>query len=92
MNQWKVCDGSAIGNQRLINFANSSPNHAKKAYKVIHSDVCGPIMTSTIKDKRYFATFIDDKSHFYVAYLMHNKFEVATKFAEFVALAEIHTG
>ena len=49
-------------------------------------------MTSTIKDKRYFATFIDDKSHFYVAYLMHNKFEVATKFAEFVALAEIHTG
>ncbi|KAG6615789.1 gag-pol polyprotein [Phytophthora cinnamomi] len=48
--------------------------------------------TSTFGGKRYFVTFIDDKSHFCVVYLMRNKSEVAAKFAEFVALAETQTG
>ncbi|KAG6615828.1 retrovirus-related pol polyprotein from transposon tnt 1-94 [Phytophthora cinnamomi] len=47
---------------------------------------------STFGGKRYFVTFIDDKSHFCVVYLMRNKSEVAAKFAEFVALAETQTG
>uniref|UniRef100_H3H9D7 Integrase catalytic domain-containing protein n=1 Tax=Phytophthora ramorum TaxID=164328 RepID=H3H9D7_PHYRM len=45
-----------------------------------------------LDNKRYFVTFIDDKSHFCVVYLLRNKSEVAAKFAEFVAFAETQTG
>uniref|UniRef100_H3H842 Integrase catalytic domain-containing protein n=1 Tax=Phytophthora ramorum TaxID=164328 RepID=H3H842_PHYRM len=47
--------------------------------------------TPTFGGKRYFVTFIDDKSHFCVVYLLRNKSEVAAKFAEFVAFAETQT-
>uniref|UniRef100_H3H993 Integrase catalytic domain-containing protein n=1 Tax=Phytophthora ramorum TaxID=164328 RepID=H3H993_PHYRM len=70
----------------------SSPNRAKHVLEVVHSDVCGPMQTPTFGGKRYFVTFIDDKSHFCVVYLLRNKSEVAAKFAEFVAFAETQTG
>uniref|UniRef100_H3H749 Integrase catalytic domain-containing protein n=1 Tax=Phytophthora ramorum TaxID=164328 RepID=H3H749_PHYRM len=50
------------------------------------------MQTPTFGGKRYFVTFIDDKSHFCVVYLLRNKSEVAAKFAEFVAFAETQTG
>ena len=59
---------------------------------MIHSDVCGPMSVATFSGKRYFVTFIDDKSRYCMVYLLKNKSEVATKFAEFVALAETQTG
>ncbi|KAG4037393.1 Retrovirus-related Pol polyprotein from transposon TNT 1-94 [Phytophthora cactorum] len=70
----------------------SSPNRAKQVLEVVHSDVCGPMQTPTFGGKCYFVTFIDDKSHFCVVYLLRNKSEVAAKFAEFVAFAETQTG
>uniref|UniRef100_A0AAV1VAU9 Integrase catalytic domain-containing protein n=1 Tax=Peronospora matthiolae TaxID=2874970 RepID=A0AAV1VAU9_9STRA len=60
--------------------------------EVIHSDVCGPMKTPTFSGKRYFVTFIDEYPHYCVVYLLQNKSEVATKFAQFVALAETQTG
>uniref|UniRef100_H3H2R9 Retrovirus-related Pol polyprotein from transposon TNT 1-94-like beta-barrel domain-containing protein n=1 Tax=Phytophthora ramorum TaxID=164328 RepID=H3H2R9_PHYRM len=70
--QWELCDG----------YMKSSPNRAKHVLEVVHSDVCGPMQTPTFGGKRYFVTFIDDKSHFCVVYLLRNKSEVAAKFAE----------
>ena len=48
--------------------------------------------TPTFSGKRYFVTFIDEYSHYCVVYLLQNKSEVSTKFAQFVALAETQTG
>ncbi|KAG6613824.1 Transposon-encoded protein [Phytophthora cinnamomi] len=90
--QWELCDGCSLGKQTRVSYMKSSPNRAKQVLEVVHSDVCGPMQTSTFGGKRYFVTFIDDKSHFCVVYLMRNKSEVTAKFAEFVALAETQTG
>ncbi|KAG2758790.1 hypothetical protein Pcac1_g29117 [Phytophthora cactorum] len=90
--QWELCDGCALGKQTQVSYMKSSPNRAKQVLEVIHSDVCGPMQTSTFSGKRYFVTFTDDKSHFCVVYLLRNKSEVADKFAEFVAMAETQTG
>ena len=46
----------------------------------------------TFIGKRYFVTFIDDKSDFCVVYLLRNKSEVANMLPEFVAWAETQTG
>uniref|UniRef100_H3H7U1 Integrase catalytic domain-containing protein n=1 Tax=Phytophthora ramorum TaxID=164328 RepID=H3H7U1_PHYRM len=90
--QWELCDGCALGKQTRVSYMKSSPNCAKQVLEVVHSDVCGPMQTPTFGGKRYFVTFIDDKSHFCVVYLLRNKSEVAAKFAEFVAFAETQTG
>ena len=73
-------------------FYAKSPDLASMLLEVIHSDVCGPMQTSTFGGKRYFVTFIDEYSHYCVVYLLKSKSEVAEKFAQFVALAETQTG
>ena len=89
---WDVCDGCALGKQTRVRFQSTAPKRSTKILDVIHSDVCGPMSIPTFSGKRYFVTFIDDKSRYCVVYLMKKKSEVATKFAEFVALAETQTG
>ncbi|KAF1332517.1 reverse transcriptase, partial [Globisporangium splendens] len=59
---------------------------------VVHSDVCGPMQTATFSDKRYFVTFIDDKSRFCVVFLLRSKSEVLDKFVQFVKFAETQIG
>ena len=91
VSQWEMCNGCALGKQTRVSFMKSAPHHAKHVLEVIHSDVCGPMQTPTFSGKRYFVTFIDEKSHYCVVYLLQNKSEVADKFANFVALAENQT-
>ena len=90
--QWELCGGCALGKQTRVNFMPKSPHHAKELLEGIHSDVCGPMQSTTFSGKRYFVTFTDEYSHFTTAFLLRNKSEVADKFAELVALAETQTG
>ena len=48
--------------------------------------------TPTFSGKRYFVTFINGYSDYFVVCLLKNKSEVSTKFAQFVAVAETQTG
>uniref|UniRef100_A0AAV1T8D3 Uncharacterized protein n=1 Tax=Peronospora matthiolae TaxID=2874970 RepID=A0AAV1T8D3_9STRA len=90
--KWEFCKGCALGKQTRVSYMPKSPDRARMLLEVIHSDVCGPMKTPTFSGKRYFVTFIDEYSHYCVVYLLQNKSEVATKFAQFVALAETQTG
>lgn len=49
------------------------------------------MQTSTSSGKRYFVTFIDDKSRYCVVYLIRTKSEVMYKLVNFVAFAEKQT-
>ncbi len=58
----------------------------------MHSDVCGPMKTTSHGGARYFVTFINDflrKTH---VYLLKAKGEVFDKFKEYKALVENQTG
>ena len=46
---------------------------ATKPLELIHTDVCGPMKTSTISGNRYFLTFIDDYSRMCWVYFMRYK-------------------
>jgi hypothetical protein len=39
--------------------------HAKEKLKLIHSDICGPLKTSSLSHVVYFLIFIDDYSREY---------------------------
>lgn len=55
---------------------------------LIHTDVCGPMQTTSMGGKRYILTFIDDFSRYTVIYLLKEKSEVEAKLREYVAMVE----
>ena len=90
--KWDVCDGCALGKQTRVRFQSNTTARTSKLLEVIHSGICGPMSMATFSGKRYFVTFIDDKSRYCVVYLLKSKSEVAAKYVKFVAMAETQTG
>ena len=68
-----------------------SESKAKGILEIIHSDVCGPMSSSSLSGYVYYVSFIDDFSGNTWIYFMKNKYEVFSKFKEFEAFIENHT-
>ena len=62
----------------------------KESWIIIHSDVCGPMSSSSLTGYVYYVSFIEDFSRKTWIYFMKNKDEVFFKFKEFKALIENH--
>ena len=67
-----------------------SETKTKGTLELIHSDVSGPIPSTTLSGYEYYVTFIDDYSRKTWIYFLKNKSEVFGKFKEFKALIENH--
>jgi transposase InsO family protein len=63
-------------------------NKVEGALELIHSDVCGPMPSSSISGYVYYVSFIDDYSRKTWVYFLKSKDEVFSKFKEFKALIE----
>jgi hypothetical protein len=82
-----VCNGCAQGK----NIKNPFPkrhNKEKGVLELIHSDVCGLMLSSSISGYVYYVSFIDDYSRKTWVYFLKSKDEVFNKFKEFKALIE----
>ena len=66
----------------------SSNNNAKGALDIVHSDVCGPMSTTSLSRYVYYVSFIDDFSCNTWIYFLKAKSEVFNKFKEFKVLVE----
>ena len=84
-----VCKGCAKGKNTKKTFL-SSKSKAKGILEIIHSDVCGPMSSSSLSGYVYYVSFIDDFSRKTWIYFMKNKDEVFSKFKEFKAFIENH--
>ena len=60
----------------------------KGMLELIHSNVCGPISSTSLSGFEYYITFIDDYSRNTWIYFLKAKSEVFEKFKEFKALIE----
>lgn len=67
-------------------------SRAREILELVHSDVCGPMQTSSWGGKRYFLTFIDERSRKTFVYFLKGKDEVFEKLREFKELTETQTG
>ncbi|WVZ04864.1 hypothetical protein V8G54_018210 [Vigna mungo] len=72
-----------LGKQKRVSFQRSRRIPKKERLKLVHSNVWGPRTISSIGDKRYFVTFIDDHSR---------KSEVFEVFKFCKAMVENETG
>ena len=81
-----MCKGCAQG-KNTKNPYPSSDSKAKGILDIVHSDVCGPMQTTSLSEHVYYAFFIDDYSHKTWIYFL-KKDEVFEKFKEFKDLVE----
>jgi len=63
-------------------------NKVEGVLELIHSDVCGPMPSSSISGYVYYVSLIDDYSRKTWVYFLKSKDEVFSKFKEFKALIE----
>ncbi len=87
-----VCEACMEGKHQRTSFPKDEASRASKLLELVHSDVCGPMKTTSRGGARYFVTFIDDflkKTH---VYLLKVKGEVFNKFKAYKALVENQTG
>jgi transposase InsO family protein len=82
-----VCNGCAQG-KNIKNPFLKRDSKAERILELIHSDVCGPMPSTSINGYVYYVSFIDDDSRKTWVYFLKSKDEVFGKFKEFKALIE----
>lgn len=80
----EVCDHCVKGKMTRKPFPKETTHKTKAILDLIHTDVCGPMQTSTPAGKRYLLTIIDDYSRFTKVCLMEQKSETKKFLKEFV--------
>jgi len=86
-----VCEGCAVAKSHRLPFGKAM-SRALAPLDRVHTDVCGPMPTTSYGGSRYIVTFIDDATRFAKAYYLKNKSETFGKFLEYKALQEKQTG
>jgi transposase InsO family protein len=82
-----ICNGCTQG-KNIKNPFLKRDNKAEGVLELIHSDVCGPMPSSSISGYVYYVSFIDDYSRKTWIYFLNSKDEVFNKLKEFKALIE----
>lgn len=87
-----VCERCLQGKQHRKPFPTGKAWRAKKILELLHTDVCGPMRTTTFEKNRYFILFIDDYSRMTWVYFMRERSEVFGIFKKFKNLVENQSG
>jgi transposase InsO family protein len=82
-----VCNGCAQ-RKNIKNSFSKRDSKTEGVLELIHSDVCGPMPSSSFSGYVYYVSFIDDYSRKTRIYFLKTKDEVFNKFKEFKALIE----
>lgn len=87
-----ACEVCIEGKMHRAPFPKATKSVSSAVMDLVHTDVCGPMRTTTLGGRRYFITFIDDYSKYTVVYLMREKSEALEKAKEFVEMAKTQFG
>lgn len=82
------CDICAQAKMTRLPFPKVSTNKSKSILDLIHSDVCGPMKTTSPSGKRYILTFIDDFSRFTRVFFLRQKSETEAKLREYIEMVK----
>ena len=82
-----VCTGCARAKSHRQSFGFAT-NRSTEILGRIHTDLCGPMPTSSISGARYILTFIDDATRFATVYCINQKNDTFDKFVDHLNLVE----
>lgn len=87
----QFCEGCVYGKQHHDAFPTKGGTCATTLLELIHSDVNGPVRTTSHGGAKYFVTFINNFSRKTLVYFMNQKSKVLDKFKILKALVEKQT-
>ena len=87
-----VLSGCVLEKHHRDNFDKHSCQHASAPLKLVHSDLCGPLLAVSFSSFKYFLTFIDDYSRRTWVYFLKVKSEVFYTFLAYKALVKKQSG
>ena len=88
-----ICKGCVVGKHPEHKFDRGKESRASFILGLIHSDISGPMPTTSMNGSRYVLTFIDDFSRYtWVFFIKIKKSKVLEKFTELKALIENASG
>ena len=87
----EVCEGCALGKQHRQPFPKGVAWRAKNILELVHTDVCGPMRTTSHGGNKYFILFIDDYSRMTWVYFMKERSQVFSIFKKFKNFVEKQT-
>lgn len=87
-----TCEPCVMGKMARSKFENVNEQKCKNVMDLIHTDICGPMQTTTPGGKKYFITFIDDFSRYTVIYLLNKKSEAVEKLDQYIKMVKIKFG
>ncbi len=85
LNPIELCEGCILGKSSHKSHPKSQAKSAQ-LNQLVHSDLCGPMETSSLTGSHYFLTFIDDFSRYTTIYFLKKKSEVLTYFKQYCNL------
>jgi transposase InsO family protein len=86
------CESCFVGKAHRAVMPQQATHRATAPLELVHSDVCGPMRTTSLSGFRYFVLFVDDCTRFMVVYPLTHKHEVLNRFFLYKAWAETMAG
>lgn len=90
--QHQVCESCVLGKHHREVFPSAATFRAKSPLELVHTDLCGPMQTESIRGSFYVLSFIDDYSRMTWVYFIRSKSETFSRFKEFKAMTEKQSG
>ncbi|XP_058448892.1 uncharacterized protein LOC131428851 [Malaya genurostris] len=87
-----VCECCLKGKLAPKPFPPTTERKTSRLLEIIHTDLCGPMETTTPSGNRYLMTLIDDFSRYTTVYLLKSKCEAAARIKQYVRLVENQFG
>ena len=88
----EICKGFVVGKHPKHKFDWGRASRASCILGLIHSDIIGPIPTTSMNGSRYVFTFIDDFSRYTWIFFIKKMSEVLKKFTDLKSLIENASG
>ncbi|KAL4319314.1 hypothetical protein GQ457_18G017080 [Hibiscus cannabinus] len=82
------CDSCQLGKSHRLPFSLDGVKRANMKLELVHSDLCGPMKTSSMNGSKYFVLFIDDLTRVCWVYFLKSKLNVLSTFKEFKIFSE----
>jgi hypothetical protein len=73
ISEFGLCEGCILGKHYKLPFVKGQSLRATQLLELVHTDLCGPMDTSSLVGSMYFLLFIDDFSRMNWVYFLQTK-------------------
>ncbi|GKG08062.1 retrovirus-related pol polyprotein from transposon TNT 1-94 [Tanacetum coccineum] len=87
----KFCELCVLGKQKKVTFKKIGHPPKFGKLELVHSDVYGPTLVSSVGGSQFYVTFIDDYTRKVWVYFLKHKYDVFSAFKKWKAIVENET-